>query len=81
VLGASGGVSATAEKLAICPFGCIVKQECPPMLKRRPSSWEKEEITLYTHEHDESFGHEESLFSPDLSDIDRAEPTLDAVQH
>jgi len=51
------------------------------MLKRRPSSWEKEEITLYTHEHDESFGHEESLFSPDLSDIDRAEPTLDAVQH
>ena len=51
------------------------------MLKRRPSSWEKEEISLYWVEHDECFGHEETLFSPDLSDIDRSEPTLDAVQH
>lgn len=51
------------------------------MLKRRLSTWEKEEVSLHTHERDERFGHEEETLSPDLSDIEQVEPTLDAVQH
>ncbi|MGQ9480325.1 sigma-70 family RNA polymerase sigma factor [Chloroflexus sp.] len=51
------------------------------MLKRRLSTWEKEKVSLYTHERDERFGHEEEVLSPDLNDIEQVEPTLDAVQH
>ncbi|WP_322511617.1 sigma-70 family RNA polymerase sigma factor, partial [Chloroflexus sp.] len=51
------------------------------MLKRRPSSWNHEDTTLSTHERDDRFGHEEELLSPDLSEVERIEPSLDAVQH
>ncbi|WP_298400531.1 sigma-70 family RNA polymerase sigma factor [uncultured Chloroflexus sp.] len=51
------------------------------MLKRRPSSWEHEDAPLSTHERADRFGHEEDLLSPDLSEVERIEPSLDAVQH
>ncbi len=51
------------------------------MLKRRPSSWEHEDAPLSTHERADRFGHEEELLSPDLSEVERIEPSLDAVQH
>lgn len=51
------------------------------MLKRRPSSWEHEDAPLFTHERADRFGHEEDLLSPDLSEVERIEPSLDAVQH
>ncbi len=51
------------------------------MLKRRPANWDLEDVTLATREHDDHFGHEEDLLSPDLSEVERVEPSLDAVQH
>lgn len=45
------------------------------MLKRRPSSWEHEDAPLSTHERADRFGHEEDLLSPDLSEVERIEPS------
>ncbi|WP_298817684.1 sigma-70 family RNA polymerase sigma factor [Chloroflexus sp.] len=51
------------------------------MLKRRPANWNLEEVSLAAREHDDHFGHEEELLPPDLSEVERVEPALDAVQH